>query len=403
MKIKSCRICNSKNLEDVHNLGVMSFTGIFTSSIKDKVPKGKLKLIRCKRCTLLQLQDNFDSNLMYGKNYGYMSSLNKAMEFHLKLKSKYLLDTYKLKKGNSVLDIGSNDGTFLSFFKKNLKLYACDPTIKKFKKYYRKDIKLTADFFTGEKFKNLKFNLITSIAMFYDLPDPLKFANDINSVLANNGIWHIEMSYMPSMLNNSSYDTICHEHLEYYSVKSLKYLMDLANLKIINISFNQINGGSISLDVAKKKSKYRENKVLLNWLLLREKSNGFNNLKIQKNFFTHCKRHRFLLNDLLKKLKSQGKKIYGYGASTKGNVILQYCKINKKLLDCIIEVNSFKYNRYTPGSKIKIVSEKYLKKKKPDYLLVLPWHFKDHIIKKEKKFLDNGGKLIFPLPEIEII
>jgi hypothetical protein len=208
---------------------------------------------------------------------------------------------------------------------------------------------------------------------------------------------------MPSMLNNSSYDTICHEHLEYYSVKSLKYLMDLANLKIINISFNQINGGSISLDVAKKKSKYRENKVLLNWLLLREKSNGFNNLKIQKNFFIHCKRHRFLLNDLLKKLKSQGKKIYGYGASTKGNVILQYCKINKKLLDCIIEVNSFKYNRYTPGSNIKIVSEKYLKKKKPDYLLVLPWHFKDHIIKKEKNFLDNGGKLIFPLPEIEII
>ena len=175
--------------------------------------------------------------------------------------------------------------------------------------------------------------------MFYDLPDPLKFANDINSVLANNGIWHIEMSYMPSMLNNSSYDTICHEHLEYYSVKSLKYLMDLANLKIINISFNQINGGSISLDVAKKKSKYPENKVLLNWLLLREKSNGFNNIKIQKNFFNQCKRHRSLLIDLLKKLKSQGKKIYGYGASTKGNVILQYCKINKKLLDYIIESN----------------------------------------------------------------
>ncbi len=381
----------------------MSFTGIFPNSINDKVPKGKLKLIRCKRCTLLQLEDNFDSNLMYGKNYGYMSSLNKAMEFHLKLKSKYLLDTYKLKKGNSVLDIGSNDGTFLSFFKKDLKLFGCDPTIKKFKKHYRKDIKLVPDFFSYEKFKNKKFELITSIAMFYDLPDPLKFANDIKKVLSDNGIWHIEMSYMPSMISNSSYDTICHEHLEYYSVKSLKYLMDLANFKIINISFNQINGGSISLDVAKKESKYHENKVLLNWLLLREKSNGFNSLKTQKNFFNQCKRHKFLLNDLLKKIKSQGKKIYGYGASTKGNVILQYCNINKNLLDCIIEVNSFKYNRYTPGSKIKIVSEKYLKNKKPDYLLVLPWHFKDHIIKKEKKFLDNGGKLIFPLPEIEIV
>jgi len=381
----------------------MSFTGIFPNSIKEKIPKGELKLLRCKRCSLLQLDNNFDSNLMYGENYGYMSSLNKAMEFHLKLKSKYLLDTYKLKKGDTVLDIGSNDGTFLSFFNKNLRLYGCDPTINKFKKYYRKDIQLISDFFSAKNFKNQKFQLITSIAMFYDLPDPLKFANDIKKVLSKNGIWHIEMSYMPSMLNNSSYDTICHEHLEYYSVKSLKHLMDLANLKIINISFNQINGGSISLDVAKKNSKHRENKILLNWLLLREKSNGFNSLNVQKNFFKHCKKHRFLLNDLLKKIKSQGKKIYGYGASTKGNVILQYCKINSSLLNYIIEVNNFKFNRYTPGSNIKIVSEKYLKKNKPDYLLVLPWHFKDHIIKKEKKFLKEGGKLIFPLPEIEIV
>ena len=403
MKIKFCRICKSKNLERVYNLGVMSFTGIFPYTIKDKVPKGDLKIVRCKRCTLLQLGDNFDLNLMYGENYGYMSSLNKSMKFHLKSKSKYLLDTYKLKKGNSVLDIGSNDGTFLGFFKKNLRLFGCDPTIKKFKKHYRKDINLISDFFSKENFINQKFELITSIAMFYDLPDPLKFANDVKNVLSDNGIWHIEMSYLPSMINNCSYDTICHEHLEYYSVKSLKFLMDLANLKIINISFNQTNGGSISLDVAKKKSKFRENKVQINRLLSREKSNGYNSLKIQKNFFNKCKKHKYLLNDLLKKIKSQGKKIYGYGASTKGNVILQYCKIDKTLLDCIIEVNNFKYNRYTPGSKIKIVSEKYLKKRKPDYLLVLPWHFKDHIVKKEKKFLDNGGKLIFPLPEIKII
>lgn len=382
---------------------MMSFTGIFPVSIKSKIPKGKLKLLRCKRCSLLQLEDNFDSNLMYGENYGYMSSLNKAMEFHLELKSKYLLNTYKLKQGSSVLDIGSNDGTFLSFFKKNLKLFGCDPTIKKFRKYYRKDINLIPDFFSAEKFKKQKFNLVTSIAMFYDLPDPLKFANDIKNVLTNDGIWHVEMSYMPSMLNNSSYDTICHEHLEYYSVKSLKYLMDLANLKIINISFNQINGGSISLDIAKKNSKYLENKLLINWLLLREKLNGFNSLKVQKQFFEQCKKHKFLLNNLLKKLKSKGKKIYGYGASTKGNVILQYCKINKNFLDYIIEVNSFKYNRYTPGSKIKIVSEKYVKKQRPDYLLVLPWHFKDHILKKEKKLLDKGIKFIFPLPEIEIV
>ena len=137
--------------------------------------------------------------------------------------------------------------------------------------------------------------------------------------------------------------------------------------------------------------------------MLRENLNGFNSLKVQKEFFKQSKKHKYLLNDLLKKLKSQGKSVYGYGASTKGNVILQYCKINKNYLKYIVEVNKFKFNRFTPGSKIKIIPEKYLNKKKPDYLLVLPWHFKEHIIKKEKKYLDNGGKLIFPLPEIEII
>ena len=143
----------------------MSFTGIFPKNINSKIPKGKLKLVRCKKCSLLQLEDNFDSNLMYGENYGYMSSLNKAMEFHLKLKSKYLLDNYKLKKRSFVLDIGSNDGTFLKFFRKSLRLFACDPTIRKFKKYYRKDIKLVPDFFSAERFKGLKFDLITSIAI----------------------------------------------------------------------------------------------------------------------------------------------------------------------------------------------------------------------------------------------
>ena len=381
----------------------MFFTGIFPKSKNSIIPKGKLKLIRCKKCSLLQLEDNFDSKLMYGKNYGYMSSLNKAMKFHLKLKKKYLLDTYKVKKGSSILDIGSNDGTFLKFFSKDYRLFACDPTIKKFKKYYRKDINTTANFFSANQFKNHKFNLITSIAMFYDLPDPLKFAKDIESLLSKDGIWHVEMSYMPSMLNNKSYDTICHEHLEYYSLKSLKFLTKLSNLKIVNISFNQINGGSFSLDIAKNNSIYSENNTLLKWLLLRENLNQFNSLKVQKNFFKNIRKHKLLLFNLIKKLKSNGKKICGYGASTKGNVILQYCGLTEKHLDYIFEVNSFKYNRYTPGSKIRILPERYINKINPDYLLVLPWHFKEHIILKEKNFLDSGGKLIFPLPEIEII
>ncbi len=403
MKIKICRSCKSKKLSKVFSLGKQTLTGIFPPSKNAKITKGNLSLILCNKCKLLQLENNFNPNEMYGENYGYMSSLNKSMMTHLKLKALNFQKKYNLKSGQNILDIGSNDGTFLSYFNKNFNLFGCDPTIKKFSRYYRKDIKQTPNFFSGDLFKNKKFNLITSISMFYDLPDPSKFAKEINSILDKNGVWHIELSYMPMMLKNISYDTICHEHLEYYSLKSLKYLLDKAGLKIISLAFNQINGGSIELDVAKKKSKFKEIKQLISWVLESEKRNKYNEISRQKNFFKQCKNHKFLLKKLLITLKKQNKKVYGYGASTKGNVILQFSKIDSKLIKYIGEVNKFKFNKYTPGSNIKIVSEKQLKKFKPDYLLVLPWHFKDHILKREHQYLKNGGKFIFPLPDIEII
>ena len=239
--------------------------------------------------------------------------------------------------------------------------------------------------------------------MFYDLPDPLKFAKEINSILKKDGVWHIELSYMPMMIKNRSYDTICHEHLEYYSLKSLKYLLTKAGLKITNLSFNQINGGSIEVDVVKKSSKYKECKDLINWVLESEHVNQYNEIKKHKSFYNECLNHKKLLKKLLLTLKKQNKKVVGYGASTKGNVLLQFCGINSKIINNIAEVNKYKFNRYTPGSKIKIVSEKSVKLEKPDYMLVLPWHFKDYIVKRERNFLKNGGKLIFPLPEIEIV
>ena len=390
-------------MSKVFSLGKQTLTGIFPPTKQAKISKGDLSLILCEKCKLLQLANNFNPNEMYGENYGYMSSLNKSMMTHLKLKALNFQNKYKLKSSQNILDIGSNDGTFLSYFNKNFNLFGCDPTIKKFSKYYRKDIIKIPKFFSSNLFKNKKFKLITSISMFYDLPDPSKFANEISSILEKNGIWHIELSYMPMMLKNISYDTICHEHLEYYSLKSLKYLLDRANLKIINLAFNQINGGSIELDVAKKNSKFKESKDLINWVLQSEKLNSYNELHRQKEFYKQCVNHKILLKKLLVTLKKQNKKVFGYGASTKGNVILQFSKIDNKLIKYIGEVNKFKFNKFTPGSKIKIISEEKLKKLKPDYLLVLPWHFKDHILKRENKFMQNGGKFIFPLPDIEII
>ena len=403
MNIFCCRSCKSKKIEKIFNLGKQYFTGIFPSKKNNKVPIGNLTMIKCKNCDLLQLQDNFDQNTMYGTNYGYMSSLNKSMEFHLKRKALNLIKRYKLISKNNILDIGSNDGTFLKNFNNQFKLYGCDPTIKKFKKFYRKDIVGIPEFFSKNIFKENTFDLITTISMFYDLPDPKEFSNNIYNILKKNGIWHIELSYMPTMIKNTSYDTICHEHMEYYSLKSLKFLLDSSNFKIINIAFNQINGGSIELDVAKKESEHKENKKLISWILEREEIGKYNTTRRIKDFFNECEKHKSLLKKLLNSLRVNKKKIIGYGASTKGNVILQYCKLNHKQIPYIAEVNKFKFNKYTPGSKIKIISEKQARKYKPDYFLVLPWHFKDHIIKKEKKFLEEGGKLIFPLPEIEIV
>jgi len=208
---------------------------------------------------------------------------------------------------------------------------------------------------------------------------------------------------MPSMLKNVSYDTICHEHLEYYSLTSIKYILDKANFKIIDIEFNEINGGSFALTVAKKESKYIEEKKIVSWLLAKEKILKVNDIKTFRIFFKNCKDQKKILRNLLINLKKAGKKVYGYGASTKGNVILQFCGINSKLIKYIGEVNPYKFDNFTPGSKIKIISESKLRKLKPDYLLVLPWHFKDFILNKEKNYLNQGVKFIFPLPDIEMI
>ena len=239
--------------------------------------------------------------------------------------------------------------------------------------------------------------------MFYDLPNPIAFSKDIFDCLDDNGIWHLEQSYMPSMIKNTSYDTICHEHLEYYSLRSIKHIFDNVGFKIIDLEFNDINGGSFAITVAKKSSKYSEYSKIINWLLEREEIFKYNSPETHLNFFKKVKKHKKLLQDLILNLKDMKKKIIGYGASTKGNVILQYCNFSFNDLKFIADVNLDKKNKYTPGSSIKIKDEKEIRKYNPDYMLVLPWHFKNFILQKEKKYLNNGGKLIFPLPDIEIV
>ena len=388
-------------------MGIHKLTGVFPQKKNDKnMPEGPLVLILCIHCELLQLQHSFNPLEMYGDNYGYRSGLNQSMIEHLKTKVAKLEKKYIIKNNDLVVDIGSNDSTLLKCYSKDITKIAVDPTLKKFLKYYDKKTIKISNFFEYSIIKpylSKKAKIVTSIAMFYDLEDPNLFVSDIYKILSDDGIWHFEQSYMPMMLQMNSYDTICHEHLEYYSLRVIKKLLQKNGFKIIDVELNQINGGSFAVTAAKKISKIIENKTVIKWILNKEKELKLETFEPFKEFKKNINNHKTQLKNLILQLKNNGKKIIGYGASTKGNVLLQYCNIDSNIIEAIAEINENKFNCFTPGTNIKILSEKNAKKLKPDYMLVLPWHFRESIIKKEKYFLERGGRLIFPLPEIEII
>jgi hypothetical protein len=408
-EIKECRVCKNTDLSPVLSLGNQTLTGVFPKEKDEKVTAGPLTLVWCSRqCGLLQLSVSYDLKEMYGDNYGYRSGLNRSMVKHLSKKINLLENNISLNHGDVVLDIGSNDATSLKAYKTpNIQRVGVDPTGLKFKDYYTDDIQLLPDFFSAEIYKksiSKNAKLITTIAMFYDLESPVDFAKDIESILADDGVWHFEQSYMPSMLRMNSYDTICHEHLEFYSLSVIKYILEEVGLKIIDIVVNSVNGGSFAVTACKKNNcTLPVNNTIIDWMLTQEIRMGLDKLDTYKNFEERVFHHRSDLTRLVRGLVKDGKNILGYGASTKGNVLLQFCKFTDKDIIAIADVNPDKYGSYTPGTGIPIVSEDDAKILMPDYYLVLPWHFKDEIIRRESKFLANGGKLIFPLPEIEII
>ena len=406
-KISKCRISGSSNLKTILNLGNQSLTGVFPKISNQKITKGPLELVWCPDSGLVQLKHSYNPSEMYGLNYGYRSGLNNSMVQHLKFKVDRLTTKVKLDDLDIVLDIGSNDGTLLnSYNNKNIHRIGMDPTAGKFRQYYDENILVIEDFFSKDKFfessKN-KAKIITSIAMFYDLEDPSTFVQEISEVLADDGIWHFEQSYLPTMLRMNSYDTVCHEHIEYYSLSVIYKLLAKHNLRIIDVELNSVNGGSFSVTAVKEKSLYLGNDEIVSWLLEQEDRMGLNTLRPYQAFAKRVSQHREDLRNLIIGIRNAGKSVVGYGASTKGNVLLQFCELGPSEISCIAEVNPEKFGAYTPGSNIPILSEKEVRAKKPDYMLVLPWHFRDGILQREKEFLKSGGRLIFPLPEIEII
>lgn len=406
-EINKCRISGSTNLVTVLSLGEQYLTGVFPKSVDEQITKGPLDVVWCPDSGLLQMKQSYSLDEMYGDNYGYRSGLNASMVTHLTNKIRTLERMVPLSANDLVIDIGSNDATSLKAYSAKCRKVGIDPTGKKFQEYYTDDIFLIPDFFSAENFKkqfpNDKAKVITSIAMFYDLENPMKFVKDIELVLAEDGIWHFEQSYMPSMLRTNSYDTICHEHLEFYSLKVVKNLLEDCNMRIIDVQMNSINGGSFAITACKKSASHIANLPIINWMLKQEDDMGLNTLKPYREFEKRVFKHRKNLLDLIERLVADGKKIFGYGASTKGNVLLQFCGLTSEHIPFIAEVNEQKFGSYAPGSNIPIISEKEAHSMKPDYYLVMPWHFKSSILEREKEYIEQGGKFIFPFPEIEIV
>jgi hypothetical protein len=406
-EIHKCRICKDKNLINVLSLGEQSLTGVFPKHPSDMVSSGPLDLVWCAKCGLLQLKQSYNLDEMYGDNYGYRSGLNASMVRHLTNKVKTLENLVNLSEKDLVLDIGSNDATLLKAYTGKYRKVGIDPTGTKFKEYYTEDIDLIPNFFSlpvfTKKYSDEKVKIITSIAMFYDLEDPAAFVRDIEAILSDDGIWHFEQSYMPSMLRSNAYDTVCHEHLEFYSFKVIKNLLERYGLRVIDVQLNAINGGSFAVTACKKNAAFRSNHPVIEWMLQQEDDIGLDTPKPYRNFEEKVFLHRKNLLGLIDALISDGKKIFGYGASTKGNVLLQFCGLTSKHIPYIAEVNKDKFGCFTPGTNIPIIPEEEARAMKPDYFLVFPWHFKHSILDREREFIENGGKFIFPLPEIEIV
>ena len=408
-QLKQCRLCGCRTLTPFLDLGEQELTGVFPANSNRKITRGPLILVLCDDCRLVQLYHSYDLNELYGDNYGYRSGLNASMVNHLRSKVDMLRQKCSLEDNDTVIDIGSNDGTTLGFYPQDtFNLVGFDPSGGKFRHYYRPDIHLVEDFFSAERFiqeygARAKAKIITSISMFYDLEDPTAFMGQVASILADDGIWHFEQSYMPEMLHLTAYDTVCHEHLEYYGLHQIKWMADRSDLKIIDVAFNSVNGGSFAVTVAKRDAPYSEAQEQIRTILANETAEGLATMAPYEAFRQRVFWHREQLLDGIYDIKRHGRSIHGYGASTKGNVILQFCGIDTDLISCIAEINENKFGCVTPGTHIPIVSEEESRKRKPEYYLVLPWHFRENLVAREHEFIQQGGRMVFPLPKVETI
>ena len=407
-QVLACRICNEQKLESIIDFGDLALTGVFLE-VGREVKKEPLVLCRCKKCGLVQLGHNYSEKDLYGKSYGYESHLNSVMVKHLQqtarmLEMKYLVDTRHL----IVVDIASNDGTLLSGYTNTSMLkIGIDPLLDVVSDFYPSGAVKINSFFSSEEYwrsQSSPSNLVTSLSVLYDLDNPIAFAQSINEILVDEGIWYFEQSYLPLMIKSTSYDTICHEHLLYLSLHDVRRILDQSGFSILEGSVNPTNGGSIAITAIKTNKNLPLPQFVID-LLNSEVESGIVSGAAVQTFAQNYLQHMAELSMLLAKFKLQGADVIGFGASTKGNVLLQINGLDSRDIRAIGDVNPRKFGKQTPGSGIPIVSEKELidAAGEKTVALVLPWHFREGLVTSLEVYLSKGGKLIFPLPNIEVV
>jgi SAM-dependent methyltransferase len=413
-EITQCRICGGGELRPVIDLGRQYIASIFdggevSDDLRTRYP---LEVVRCSAlngCGLVQLRHSVSPRVLYA-HYGYLSGLNEAMRANLGDIVRKIEQIVEFAAGDSIVDIGCNDGTLLSFYRAaGIDRLGFDPAENVASLARGRGLDVVPDFFSFHAFRRVrpgkKAKAVTSIAMFYDLEDPSAFVRDVASILADDGVWVIELSYLPFMLSNNSYDTICHEHLEYYTLRQITWMIERHGLRVHGIEFNDVNGGSFRLFIRKREAGAVPDETPRTLQAVEESEERLGlvadtpYLRFQQEV-TRASRE---LRSLLEEIRSGGKKVYIYGASTKGNTILQYCGIDRTIVPKAADRNPDKWGKKTPGTGILIVSEEQARCESPDYFLVLPWHFIDVFREREHEFLARGGAFILPLPKVRIV
>jgi SAM-dependent methyltransferase len=411
-----CRICGSKALSKVLSLGDQYIAGSFAGPdgkppVSRRIP---LDLVRCdpsqdqNACGLVQMRHSVPPRILY-RSYFYRSGINQSMRDHLAGISKFAEDTVKLEAGDLVVDIGCNDGTLLKSYRvPGIKRLGIDPS-NMVEHARAAGLEVVNDFFSVAALRSAypvqKAKVITSIAMFYDLENPHSFVGDIKASLDEGGIWILELSYLPLMLKMNSFDTICHEHLEYYSLAPMERLFAEHDLEVVDVTLNDCNGGSFRIAVGHKGkvSASAEARDRVQTLRIEEFEMALDTDAPYATFRKNIEKIRKDLRAFLVKAKKEKKLVHGYGASTKGNTTLQYIGVTSDLMPAVADRNPDKHGSFTIGTNIPIISEEESRRKKPDYYLVLPWHFMAEFKKREADFLRRGGKFLLPMPTVHVV